>query len=263
MEGLEALQSWLKRFTRVGIAFSGGVDSSFLLTLACRTLGPDRVRAFMVVSAALPSREKAEGFATLERSGVPHRILEADAAIIPGFDTNPPDRCYHCKRFVFQNILAASREEGCEILVDGTNADDLGDYRPGLKALAELGVESPLARFGLDKASIRAHSRALGIPGWDRPPLACLATRFPTGQRLSPELLARVDAAEELLRGRGFTQCRVRCHGDLARLELLPEELGRLMESGERLRVEGELRALGFRQVTLDLAGYRMGSMNS
>jgi len=258
---LEALRSWLQPFNRVGIAFSGGVDSAFLLTCASRTLGPDRVRAFMVVSAALPGREKAEGLATLARCGVPHRILEADATVIPGFDTNPPDRCYHCKRFVFQNILAASREEGCDVLMDGTNADDLGDYRPGLKALAELGVVSPLARFGLRKAVIRELSREMGIPGWDRPSLACLATRFPTGQRLTPELLARVDAAEELLRAEGFSQCRVRCHGDMARLELLPEEMERLM--ADRPHMDEALKALGFRQVALDLAGYRMGSMNA
>nr|WP_320132158.1 ATP-dependent sacrificial sulfur transferase LarE [uncultured Holophaga sp.] len=258
---MEAIQSWFRQFKKVGIAFSGGVDSSFLLALAGRALGPDRVCAFMVISGALPGREKSEGLATLARCGVPHRVLEVDVSAIPGFDTNPPDRCYHCKRFLFENLLAASREEGCEILVDGTNADDLGDYRPGLRALAELGVESPLARFGLSKVAIREQSRALGIPGWERPALACLATRFPPGQRLTPEVLGRVDAAEELLRGSGFTQCRVRCHGDLARLELLPQEMHQLLAG--RQRIDEALKALGFRQVVLDLAGYRMGSMNA
>lgn len=262
MDRMDELRTALHGYDRVAVALSGGVDSTFLLMAALVTLGPDRVFALTIASWALPSRELDAARETLARTETRHVLLEEDVAKIPGFADNPPDRCYQCKRYLFTKALDLAAEAGFTTVLDGTNADDLHDYRPGLRALEELGVKSPLADLGFTKAEIREQSRIMGIPGWDRPSLACLATRFPVGEAVTAEKLAQVDAAEEALRGLGFSQIRVRCHGDLARIELLQEEMRRLWEVDMRAHVSNVVKAAGFRHVAVDLSGYRMGSMN-
>lgn len=262
MDKLADLRAWLVRPGRVAVGYSGGVDSTFLLAVALQTLGPDAVLPVTLAFPAVPSRELQAARTFLAQSGARALWLEEDASRIPGFDTNPPDRCYLCKRHLFARVLEESRRRGFQRVMDGTNAEDLLDDRPGLRALRELGVESPLAELGFTKDEIREASRRLGIPGWDRPALACLATRFPSGQTITAEGLRRVDEAEEALRAFGFPQVRVRSHGDLARIEALPQELARLAEPVQREAVVAALRALGFRYVALDLGGYRLGNMN-
>ena len=234
MDKMDELRAALHGYGQVAVALSGGVDSTFLLNSALETLGPNCVLALTITSRVLPTRELEAAKATLASTEVRHILLEEDVANIPGFADNPPDRCYHCKRYLFIKVIAMAKEAGFTTILDGTNADDLHDYRPGLQALQELGVKSPLAELGFTKAEIRKQSRSMGIPGWDRPSLACLATRFPLGEAVTAQALARVDEAEEALRALGFSQVRVRCHGDLARIELLQDELGRLWEAALR-----------------------------
>ena len=262
MDRMDELRRALRGYGRVAIALSGGVDSTFLLVAALETLPPDCVFALTIASRALPGRELDAARETLARTGARHVMLEEDVTNIPSFADNPPDRCYHCKRYLFTKVLALAMEADFTTVLDGTNADDLHDYRPGLRALQELGVKSPLAELGFTKTEIREQSCIMGIPGWGRPSLACLATRFPVGEAVTTEKLARVDAAEEALRALGFSQVRVRCHGDLARIELLMGEMKRLWNVDMQTHVTNALKAAGFRHVAVDLSGYRMGSMN-
>ena len=262
MDRLADLRAWLVRADRVAIGYSGGVDSTFLLAVALEALGPEGVLPVTLAFQAVPSRELEAARTFLAQSGARALWLEEDASRIPGFDTNPPDRCYLCKRHLFARVREESRRRGFPCVVDGTHAEDLLEDRPGLRALRELGVASPLAELGFTKQEIREASRRLGIPGWDRPALACLATRFPSGQAITAEQLHRVDEAEEALRAFGFPQVRVRSHGDLARIETAPEALPRLADPVLREAVVAALHGLGFRHVALDLGGYRLGSMN-
>lgn len=241
------------------VAFSGGTDSAYLLYAARRALG-DRAVAVTVRTPAVEREELEAAEELCRRLGVRQLWCDFDALALPAFAENGPERCYHCKRAIFSRVLARAEAEGLAVVAEGSNVDDLGDYRPGLRALAELGVRSPLWEAGLTKREIRLLSRAAGLPTWEKPSAPCLATRIPYGERITAEKLRRVGEGERVLHALGFRQVRVRLHGELARIEAPAEELPRLITLRER--VEPALRALGFRYVTADLRGFRSGSMN-
>jgi len=262
MEKLEKLEDIIRNLGSVLIAFSGGVDSTFLLKVCLDVLGKDKVLAVTARSSTYPARELEEAKALALKLGARHEIIESEELAVPGFSENPPERCYYCKKELFGKLVRMARERGFNFVVDGSNADDTGDFRPGMKAKDELGVVSPLKEAGLTKAEIRNFSREMGLPTWDKPSFACLASRFPYGEKITAEKLDRVGKAEELLDALGFTQYRVRSHGDLARIEVLPDEIDRFFDSSLREKVTKEFKKLGFVYVSLDLTGYRTGSMN-
>ena len=255
----EKLLASLRALGRVAVAYSAGVDSTFLLAAAREALGENAV-ALTAVTAAIPRREVAEAEAFCASLGVTHRLVEVDALAVDAFRRNAPDRCYHCKKHIFSALWAAARSEGCEHLAEGSNLDDDLDYRPGHRAIGELGVESPLRAAELTKAEIRALSERLGLATAAKPSFACLASRVPYGEEITAEKLRRIDEAEQLLLARGFSQFRVRSHGDLARIEVPEAEQEKLFSL--RAELHDALRALGFAYVTMDLKGFRSGSMN-
>ena len=257
------LRADLGKLGSVAIAYSGGTDSSYLLAVALDVLGPSPVLALTADSPLTPRAELAEARALAAELGARHLVLPSDDLAQPDIVANPPDRCYHCKFSRFGALLEIARAEGYAHLVHGENADDAADYRPGSRAAEELGVHAPLRTAGLVKAEVRALARERGLPNWDRPANACLASRFPYGTPLTAEALARVEAAEEAVRQAwGLRQLRVRDHYPVARLEVPAEKIARLAQPENRAVAVQQLRALGYRYVTLDLAGYRMGSLN-
>ena len=255
------LKELLLSYGKLAVAFSGGVDSTFLLQTAHDVLG-DRALAVTAAPVFVPPRELQEAKDFCRSRSIRQIVIPAEALNIDSVRHNPPDRCYHCKHEIFGIILRVAGENGISFVAEGSNTDDVGDYRPGMRAIRELGVKSPLLEAGLSKEDIRALSREMGLPTWDKPSFACLASRFVYGERITDERLAMVDRAEQLLMDLGFRQFRVRIHGDLARIELLPEDLEKLMQQDLRERVYRALKEYGFSYVTLDLAGYRTGSMN-
>jgi len=258
-EKLEKLETLLAPYRRVAVAFSGGVDSTFLLAVICRD--PDRkVLAVTAVSPTHPEREQEEAREMARRFPVEHREIVTDEFRLEVFRKNPPDRCYHCKNYLFSQMDEMRVREGYEILVDGTNADDLSDFRPGMRALEELGVHSPLLEAGLTKADIRELSREWGLPTWDKPSIACLASRFPYGTEITEEGLGRVDRCESFLRERIQGPVRVRSHGTVARIEVSPEAFSLLLK--DRGEIAAHFKKQGFSYVTLDITGFRSGSLN-
>jgi uncharacterized protein len=257
---VQLAQSCLKRLGRVVVAFSGGVDSTLLLAIAVDTLRTANVLAAMGVSAIHPQREREAGREVAEQLGVELVELETGELADPQFLANPPQRCYICKRHVMGPMIELAGRRGLRTVVSGTNADDLGDFRPGIRAAEELGIVNPLIEAGMTKADIRAASKALGLPTWDKPSMACLATRVPYGQPLTKETLRRVEQAENALRDLGFATCRLRDHFPVARIEVTGEQLALATEM--RQAIVKRVKAAGYTFVALDLEGFRSGSMN-
>ena len=255
------LQENLKALGSVAVAFSSGVDSTFLLKAAQEALD-DKVIAVTASSCSFPKRELEEAKAFCEKNGICQIIVESEELDIDGFRQNPKNRCYLCKHELFEKIWEIAKENGMNAVAEGSNMDDNGDYRPGLIAVKELGVSSPLRQAEFSKAEIRELSKEMGLPTWDKQSFACLSSRFVYGETINEKKLGMVDRAEQLLLDLGFHQVRVRIHGEMARIELLPSEFGKFMEESCRTKVYDYLKKLGFTYVTLDLGGYRTGSMN-
>ena len=257
---LAVLKEYLKGLGSIAVAFSGGVDSTFLLAVAHNVLA-DKAVAITASAPVFPAREQEEASTFCHSLGIRQLCFEADVLADPDFCSNPPDRCYICKHQIFKKIIDIACRNSINCVCEGSNMDDTGDYRPGMKAVRELEIKSPLMECGLYKAEIRLLSKEMGLPVWNKPSCACLASRFAYGETITPKKLDMVEQAENVLHSLGFGQLRVRLHGEnLARLEVLPEDFPRLMEC--RTSVIEMLKKLGFAYVALDLAGYRTGSMN-
>lgn len=256
---LENLKKYLYELKSVAVAFSGGVDSTFLLKVAHGILG-DRVIAVTAISKFIPQREINESKNFCDAEKIRQIFLPVEVLQIEGIKANPKNRCYICKKEIFKKILRVAKENKILYVVEGSNKDDEGDFRPGMKAIEELKIKSPLRAVGLYKSEIRSLSQGFGLPTYNKPSFACLASRFVYGEELSEEKLQMVDKAEEILHAEGFKQFRVRVHGKIARIEILPEDFKNLIKIHEK--ISKQFKELGFNFVTMDLQGYRTGSMN-
>ena len=252
----EELEKLLESYKRVAVAFSSGVDSTYLLKMAQKVLG-ENVIAVTASSCSFPKRELEEAKTFCRENGIRHIVVESEELDIDGFRQNPKNRCYLCKHELFEKIRSIAKENGIETVVEASNTDDDGDYRPGLVAVKELGIESPLRHVGLSKKEIREYSKELGLPTWNKQSFACLSSRFVYGETISEEKLAMVDQAEQLLLDMGFHQLRVRIHDKLARIEVQPSEFEKIMQEENRTKIFHKLKQYGFTYVTLDLQGYR------
>jgi pyridinium-3,5-biscarboxylic acid mononucleotide sulfurtransferase len=254
------LEALLGGFGSVCLGYSGGVDSVLLARVALDTLGADRVLAVTGLSEAYPRVQRTMAEECASRFGIPHLEIATEELADPGYVANRPNRCYFCKTELWSRLREIADQRGLAVVIDGSNADDAGEYRPGMRAARERGVRSPLLEAGLTKAEVRALSRTLGLPTWDRPASPCLSSRLPYGLTVTPERLHQVEAAEEALRRLGFSEFRVRHHGDVARIEVVTGDLSRALESAAVL--DRTLRQLGFRRVLLDADGFRSGALN-
>ena len=259
---LDTLEECLKSLGSLAVGFSGGVDSSFLLAVAKEVLG-DKVIAVTAVDEFVPEREEKEAIELCKELRIKQIICKMNPLQDENVRHNGPDRCYYCKRSIFAEIMKIADENGIEYTAEGSNMDDLGDYRPGLRAVEELSVKSPLREAGLYKSDIRALSKAMGLPTWSKPSYACLASRFVYGEEITEEKLHMIDKAEQFLIEHGFLEERVRIHGNIARIEVPPKDIPRLIEEGIREEIYTYFKELGFMFVTLDMKGYTMGSMNA
>jgi len=258
---LENLKDSIRQMGSLAVAYSGGVDSTFLLKVAHDVLDA-KVMAVTARSSIYPEREFREATDFARKIGVRHSVIVSEELDIEGFSDNPVDRCYFCKRELFTKILDVARQNGLQYVADGSNIDDLGDYRPGMKAVMELGVVCPLKEAGMGKNDIRILSKELNLPTWDKPAFACLSSRFPYGQKITREKLDVIDKMEQFLMDQGFRQVRVRHHGDIARIEVSAEERRKFFDADLMDRIHEKFRQFGFAYVALDLKGYRSGSMN-
>ena len=261
MEKRKALQANLQSLGSVAVCFSGGVDSSLLLAVAHETLG-DHVIAVTAKDASVPERELKEAKTFCEERGIRHIVCTVEPLKEEGYRHNSPERCYFCKRCIFSEAKRIAAENGIACIAEGSNTDDLGDYRPGLKAAAEYMVKSPLRDARLNKAEIRLLSKAMGLPTWNKPAYACLASRFVYGEEITEEKLRMIGQAEQVLIEYGFPEERVRLHGNVARIEVPAKDIPRLAADGTREAVCDALKKIGFLFVAIDMNGYRTGSMN-
>jgi pyridinium-3,5-biscarboxylic acid mononucleotide sulfurtransferase len=245
----------------IAVAFSGGVDSTFLLETAHNVLGR-KTLAVIARSSTYPAGEFRQAAGFVRKRRIPHEIIISEELDIKGFSQNPADRCYFCKRELLKKVKDTAKMHGIKYVADGSNADDAGDYRPGMRAVKELKVMSPLKQAGLTKQEIRLLSRKAGLPTWDKPAMACLASRFPYGNEITRKKLNIVEKAELALFSLGFKQVRVRHHGDIARIEVAGNEMQKILNKKLMKSIDTKLKKLGFKYVSLDLAGYRTGSMN-
>lgn len=257
----DRLFAQLRRLGRAIVAFSGGTDSAYLAWAANRVLGGGAI-AITADSASLPESHKRDAEAFVQRFGIAHEYIETREFDNPDYVRNDPNRCFHCKDELFTRLAEVGRERGIEHIIYGVNQDDLGDYRPGQNAARQHQVAAPLADAGLSKAEIRELSRLAGLPTWDRPASACLSSRIPYGTPVSIQNVKTVEAGEEEIKALGFRQFRVRFHGEVVRIEIAPEELERALALDMARRFTAIFKALGFRYITLDLEGYRQGSLN-
>lgn len=258
---LERLRALLRSMRRTLVAFSGGVDSSFLLRVAAEELGADVV-ALTTRSPTEVDEDYETAVLLASELGVRHEIIDADELEIPGYAENPINRCFFCKANLYDICRREAPRLGIDHIADGANVDDLGDYRPGLQAADDYEIRHPLVEAGLTKTDIRALSRRFGLPTWDKPSSPCLSSRFPYGTRITRPALDQVAAGEKVLRDLGFRECRVRYHEKVARIEVPAAEIARLAQDDVRLQVVAALRGLGFAYVTIDLQGFRSGSLN-
>lgn len=258
---LKTLELELAKLPGLVIGFSGGVDSSLLVTVAHEVLG-NKMLAVTIDSAFCPRREMAEATGIAKLKGMEHQVVKLNPLVDKTVAANPPERCYYCKKLVFSKLVEIAQEKGFAYIADGSNVDDDKDYRPGMKALKELKVISPLKLAGLSKADIRAISEALQLPTWQKESAACLASRIPYGEEITEKKLRQIEAAEEVLAPLKLSHLRVRLHGTIARIEVGQEDFAKIMEIQTRRAAVADLKKLGFQYVTLDLEGYRMGSLN-
>jgi uncharacterized protein len=261
LEKEKRLREFLRDAGAIAVAFSGGVDSTYLLKIASLELGSNAL-AITAVSPTYPQRERERAVRLASELGIKQILFNTDELRSPEFKRNPPNRCYYCKHTLFRRIKEIAREHGISYVADGSNADDANDYRPGLEALKELGIHSPLKDAEIGKEEIRNRSQALNLPTWNLPSFACLASRFPYGTSITESALEAIEEAETALFDLDFRVVRVRYHGEVARIEVGEDEIGRLLDSELRNKISRSVKAAGFKYVSFDIDGYRTGSLN-